>query len=110
MSQVTAKFEATDTAFHVEGYEKIEYDLLYVTGVFDTKNSELADSYRKFGRCLMVVDANVYRLYQQQIDRYFEYYDIDLTVFPITITEPNKSISTFEKIIDAFVDFGLVRK
>ena len=110
MSEITAKFEATETAFHVEGYEKIEYDLLYVTGVFDTKNSELADSYSKFGRCLMVVDANVYRLYQEQIDRYFEYYDIDLTVFPITITEPNKSLRTFEKIIDAFVDFGLVRK
>ena len=110
MSEITAKFEATETAFHVEGYEKIEYDLLYVTGVFDTKNSELADSYHKFGRCLMVVDANVYRLYREQIDRYFEHYDIDLTVFPITITEPNKSLRTFEKIIDAFVDFGLVRK
>lgn len=110
MSQIQAKFEATETAFHVEGYEKIEFSLLYVNGVFDIRNTEIAESYKTFGRCLMVVDANVYRHYKSQIHSYFEYYDIDLTPFPITITEPNKSLASFEKIIDAFADFGLVRK
>ena len=28
MSKIKAKFVATDTAFRVEGYERIEYDLL----------------------------------------------------------------------------------
>ena len=110
MSNVQAKFEATETAFHVEGYEKIEFSLVYVNGTFDISNREIADSYQKFGRCLTVIDANVYRLYSQQIHAYFEHYNIDLTVFPITISEPNKSIATFEKIVDAFSDFGLVRK
>jgi demethyl-4-deoxygadusol synthase len=41
MSQIEAKFVATDTAFRVEGYEKIEYDLLFVEGVF-TKNLDVA--------------------------------------------------------------------
>jgi 3-dehydroquinate synthase len=110
MSNVQAKFEATETAFHVEGYEKIEFSLVYVNDTFDISNREIADSYQKFGRCLTVIDANVYRLYSQQIHAYFEHYNIDLTVFPITIGEPNKSIATFEKIVDAFSDFGLVRK
>ena len=110
MSQIQAKFEATENAFHVEGYEKIDFSLVYVNGVFDVKNTEIADSYKKFGRCLMVVDSNVYRLYGNQIESYFKHYDIDLTVFDIIITEPNKSITTFEKIIDAFADFGLIRK
>ncbi len=110
MSQIQAKFEATENAFHVEGYEKIDFSLVYVNGVFDVKNTEIADSYKKFGRCLMVVDSNVYRLYGNQIESYFKHYDIDLTVFDIIITEPNKSIKTFEKIIDAFADFGLIRK
>ena len=35
MSQVQAKFEATETAFHVEGYEKIDFSLVYVNGAFD---------------------------------------------------------------------------
>ena len=35
--------QATDTAFHVEGYEKIEFDLLYVDGAFRPGNPEIAD-------------------------------------------------------------------
>jgi demethyl-4-deoxygadusol synthase len=110
MSQIEAKFVATDSAFRVESYEKIEYDLLFIEGVFDTKNQELADSYQKLGRCLMVIDATVHRLYKDQIESYFQHYDIELTVFPIIITELDKSLRTLEKIVDAFADFGLVRK
>jgi demethyl-4-deoxygadusol synthase len=110
MSEIMAKFEANPTAFHVEGYEKIEYDLIYVDGVFKPENTEVADSYQQFGRCLMVVDEKVYCLYQDQIHNYFEHHKIELTVFPITIAEPNKTLRTLEKIIDAFADFGLVRK
>ncbi|MDJ0693635.1 sedoheptulose 7-phosphate cyclase [Mastigocoleus sp. MO_188.B34] len=110
MSIVQSKFEATDTAFHVEGYEKIEFSLIYVNGVFDIKNPELAETYKEFGRCLAVIDANVNKFYGSQIKEYFQHYNLDLTVFPVTITEPNKSIETFSKIVDAFVDFKLVRK
>ena len=110
MSEVQAKFTATETAFHVEGYEKIEFSLLCINGAFDISNREIADQYQKYGRCLTVIDANVYRLYGEQIEAYFQHYNIDLTVFPITITEPNKTIATFETIIDAFAEFGLVRK
>lgn len=105
-----ASFEATDKVFQVTGYEKIEFSLEYVNGAFDIRNTEVADSYQQFGRCLAVVDANVNRLYGEQIRSYFRYYDIDLTIHPVTITEPAKSLSTFEEVIDAFVDFGLIRK
>ncbi|MBF2066301.1 MAG: sedoheptulose 7-phosphate cyclase [Calothrix sp. C42_A2020_038] len=105
-----ASFAATEKAFHVTGYEKIEFSLEYVNGAFDIKNTEIADSYQSFGRCLAVVDANVNRLYGEQIRSYFRYYDIDLTVHPVTITEPAKTLATFEEIVDAFADFGLIRK
>ncbi|MDM9379850.1 sedoheptulose 7-phosphate cyclase [Chlorogloeopsis sp. ULAP01] len=110
MSIVQAKLEATESAFHVEGYEKIEYSLVYVDGVFNLQNPELAECYKSFGRCLAVVDANVYKFYSSKMQEYFQYHGIDLTVFPITITEPNKTIQSFEKIIDAFAEFRLVRK
>ena len=110
MSEVQAKFEATETAFHVEGYEKIEFSLVYVDGVFDINNSDIATEYQTLGRCLMVIDQNVYELYKEQIKNYFAHYQINLTVFPTQITEPAKSLVSLEKIIDAFSDFGLVRK
>ena len=110
MSIVRTKLEATENAFHVESYEKIEYSLVYVDGAFDIENSEIADSYKKFGRCLAVVDANVNRLYGQKIQSYFQHYNIDVTIFSISIAELEKNLGTMEKIIDAFADFGLVRK
>jgi demethyl-4-deoxygadusol synthase len=110
MGNVQATFTATDTAFHVEGYEKIDFSLLYVDGAFHTDNTEIADSYRKFGRCLMVIDAAVYNLYKEQIQQYFAHHAIELTPFPVTIKETDKTLRSFERIIDAFADFGLVRK
>ncbi len=110
MGNIEAAFISTDNAFHVEGYEKIGFSLLYVDGAFKRENPEIADSYRPFGRCLMVIDKTVYSLYGRQIKDYFEHYDIALTAFPIAIKETDKTLETFERVIDAFADFGLVRK
>jgi demethyl-4-deoxygadusol synthase len=110
MGNVQATFRATETAFHVQGYEKIDFSLLYVEGAFALGNTAIAESYRQFKRCLMIVDETVYGLYSKQIQTYFNHYEIDLTVFPITIRETDKTLQTFERIIDAFADFGLVRK
>ena len=110
MGDIQATFTATDRAFQIEGYEKIDFSLLYVDGAFKLENPEIADSYRQFGRCLMVVDETVYDLYGAQMHHYFKHHEIDLTVFQVNIKEPDKTLKTFESIIDAFVDFGLVRK
>jgi 3-dehydroquinate synthase len=101
---------ATGTAFHIEAYEKIDYSLRYVDGAFATGNPEIADCYRPYGRCLMVVDENVYALYGEQLHGYFDHHRIELTVFPVAITETAKTLRTAERIVDAFGEFGLVRK
>jgi 3-dehydroquinate synthetase len=103
-------FTATDTAFHVEAYEKIDYSLVYVDGAFAAGNSEIADSYRPYGRCLMVVDQTVYGLYGEQMRAYFDHHQIALTTFSVDFKEPGKTLETAERIIDAFEDFGLLRK
>ncbi|PTL54990.1 sedoheptulose 7-phosphate cyclase [Paraconexibacter algicola] len=105
-----ATFTATDRAFHVEGYERIDFSLLYVDGVFSAENPELADTYRSFGRCLMVIDEKVLGLYRDQIDAYFAHHDIALTLVPVGIRETEKSLRTLERIVDAFGEFGLLRK
>ena len=61
MTAPSPTFTAAETAFHVETYEKVDYSLLYVDGAFRVGNPEIADSYRPFGRCLMVVDETVLR-------------------------------------------------
>src|SRR6478752_6627086 len=54
VSNMQARVTAHDRAFHVEGYERIEYDLEYVDGIFDPLQSVLADCYRPYGRALVV--------------------------------------------------------
>jgi demethyl-4-deoxygadusol synthase len=110
MGGVQATFRSTEKAFHVEGYEKIDFDLLYVDGAFALENPEIADSYRQLGRCLMVIDRQVYALHSDSIQAYFQHHAIALKVFPVTIRETDKTLQTFERVIDAFADFGLLRK
>lgn len=100
---------ASETGFHVEAFEKIDYSLIFVDGVFDVASTELADSYRRWGRCLMVVDEAVHDLYRDRIEQYFAHHGIALTTFPIVIGEKRKTLRTVERIVDAISDFGLVR-
>ena len=71
MSDLQARVINSPRAFHVEGYEKIEYDLVYVDGVFAPDSLELAETYRPYGRALMVVDETVYDLYGNEIHAVF---------------------------------------
>lgn len=109
MSNLQARVTAGDRAFHVEGYERIEYDLLYVDGVFAPENTELADSYHPYGRALAVVDDTVYRIYGEVMQSYFDHHRIELTVIPVQIRETAKSLETYEQIVSRFDAFGLVR-
>lgn len=110
MGNVHATYTATDRAFRVEGHEKIDFSLTYVDGVFAVENPELADSYRPYGRCLMVVDQTVHRLYGERAAAYFAHHGIELTVHPVRIREVDKTLRTLESIVDAFASFGLVRQ
>lgn len=100
----------TPTSFTVEAWQPVSYELTMVSGVFDPANTQLADAYRGFGRCLAVVDEKVDALYGEQMQAYFDHHDIALTVFPVQVREVDKSLRTVERIVDAFGDFGLVRK
>ena len=109
MSVPESTFTATDTAFHIQANQRIDYSLLYVDGAFAIENTDIADSYRPFGRCLLVIDETVHSLYCEQIRAYFDHFNLDLTVFPVVIRETTKTLGTVERIVDAFGDFGLLR-
>ena len=108
-THIEATYRRTEHSFHVSGYERIAFDLLSVDGAFATGNTEIADSYRDAGRCLMVIDAHVHEVYGTQIETYFAHHGIALTAFPLTISETEKNLATLERIVDAFGAFGLLR-
>jgi len=110
MSDMTASVNTTSNGFHVEGYEKLTYDFQFVDRVFNTKNEQLAELYKRWKRVLVVIDQNVYDNYRGEMEDYFKHYDINLTVHAVTVGEQRKTVSTVLTMVDAFVSFGLVRK
>ncbi|UJA20370.1 sedoheptulose 7-phosphate cyclase [Thermoleophilia bacterium SCSIO 60948] len=110
MSTPSANFEAGAGEFRIEGYERIDFDLLYAHGAFEPENRQIADSFRDFGRCLTIVDETVHELYGEQMEAYFSHHGIELTAFPVRIREQDKTLRSVERIVDAIDEFGLVRK
>ncbi|KAL9132658.1 MAG: hypothetical protein Q9175_006168 [Cornicularia normoerica] len=110
MSDFTASVLETKTGFHVDGYEKISYDFTFLDGVFNPENPQLSECYKRWGRVLAVTDLNVYNVYGEQIEKYFEYYGIELKMHKTKIGEKAKTIPTFLSIVDSMTEFGIYRK
>ena len=110
MSDLKATVEQKADGFHVEGYEKIEYDFTFIDNVFDTSRSDLADCYERWGRCLAVMDTNIFNVYGEQMQKYFDHYKINLDIHKTMIGEKAKSIDTFLSIVDSMTKFGVYRK
>jgi 3-dehydroquinate synthase len=110
MSDLKASVSETSTGFHVEGYEKIEYDFTFLDGVFEPQNAQLAKLYERWGRCLAIMDKNIYDLYGAQMQQYFAFHNLSLQVHQTMIGEKAKSLETFTSIVDSMTEFGIIRK
>lgn len=110
MSDLKASVVETKRGFHVEGYEKIEYDFTFLDGIFDPRNSNLADCYERWGRCLAVMDLNIFTVYGEQMLKYFKHYNLELRIHKTMIGEKAKSMETLLSIVDSMTEFGIFRK
>ncbi|KAL5121825.1 hypothetical protein ACEQ8H_000040 [Pleosporales sp. CAS-2024a] len=110
MSDLKASVVETKNGFHVEGYEKIEYDFSFLDGVFDPQNNNLASCYERWGRCLAVMDLNIFNIYGKEMQAYFDHYNLPLTIHKTMIGEKAKSMDTLLSIVDSMTEFGIIRK
>lgn len=110
MSDMKATVEETTRGFQVTGYEKIEYGFTFIDNIFDVEKTELADCYKKWGRCLAVMDSNIFEVYGERVQKYFDHYNLDLSVHKTMIGEKAKSLDTFSSIVDSMTTFGIIRK
>lgn len=107
---MSATVTPISNGFHIEGYEKITYDFRFVDNIFDPKKTDLADCYRVWGRCLVIIDNNVHTMYGQAVETYFSEHNIKCTVKVIQSGELRKNLQTKTEILDTFIEYGLVRK
>jgi 3-dehydroquinate synthase len=54
-SDMTASVTVTKEGFQVKGAEELNYGFIMLDDVFNQKNEQLADLYRPWKRCLLVV-------------------------------------------------------
>lgn len=110
MSDMKATVQETPQGFHVEGYEKIEYDFSFIDGVFDLEQDDLAKCFQRLKRCLAVMDLNIFNIYGKQMQKYFDHYNIELKIHKTMIGEKAKSMDTLLSIVDSMTEFGILRK
>ena len=110
MSDLKATVAERPDGFHVEGYEKIVYDFAFVDNVFDISKEDLAQCYKNWGRCLAVMDKNMFGMYGSKIQHYFEQYGINIEVHKTPVGEKAKTLETFLSIVDSMTEFGIYRK
>ncbi|OAA74237.1 2-epi-5-epi-valiolone synthase [Cordyceps fumosorosea ARSEF 2679] len=56
------------------------------------------------------IDLNIYNLYGEQIQQYFDHYAIEFKVHKTMIGEMAKSMETMLSIVDSMTEFGVYRK
>jgi 3-dehydroquinate synthase len=80
MSDMSASVKETANSFEVAGYEKIEYGFSFIDGIFDLKHTNLVERYRTWGCCLAVMDLNIFNIYGEQMQKYFDHYGLELKI------------------------------
>ncbi|CAO1627244.1 unnamed protein product [Parajaminaea phylloscopi] len=110
VAEIPATKNTVGPGYSVKGSEEIRYTYSFVDNVFDSAKEDLAEMYKKWGRVLCVLDENVHDIYGTGIISYFAAYGIPVTFHIFKGGELNKNMDTFEDMVDAFDQFGLIRK
>ena len=64
----------------------------------------MADRFRSYGRCVVVIDARVHSLYGEAMQAYFTHHGMGLKVLPLGIDEEQKSLKTVEDVMMFFAE------
>lgn len=110
MSDMTATVTKTKDGFSVAGYEKLNYDFAFVEGIFNVENKQLANCYLKWGRVLTVLDKSMKALYGDEIQKYFDHFNIPLTFHAMEVGEKAKNLESLLGIVQSMTNFGIIRK
>lgn len=75
----------------------------------DPQQTLLRDTYASLGRCVCLIDQNVERFYGEQVEHYFEHYNIRLDKLVYRAMEVDKGIHTVERMLGDFKRLGVSR-
>ncbi|MEM9487632.1 MAG: sedoheptulose 7-phosphate cyclase [Myxococcota bacterium] len=89
-------------SFTINATFAVESEARVVNGVFDPSNTFLADYYREFRRCVIVIDQTVNDIYGANIRAYLNHHQLAHQVLSLRAWEEDKNPSTVDAILDFF--------
>jgi 3-dehydroquinate synthase len=90
-------------------YDWVFNDVTTGTSFFDPEKTQLANTFKDRGRCLLIVDKRVYGFYKEAIKKYFAHHSLALEVLELGIDEEQKSGRTQENVMKWLANVGVAR-
>lgn len=101
------------TIFSIDEPYSIAYNTLYSNDLFATENLTLANYLTqindKAGRCFLILDSNVEKLYGAQIKNYFHSHHIAYEFLSFYCAEDQKTLQNTQHIIEFLIDHKITR-
>jgi 2-epi-5-epi-valiolone synthase len=99
-------------AWRVQATKEVNYEIRLCDDVFDISATDLlevgdaVDRSRRF----IVIDANVYEIYGDRIEKYFAHHNVEHHVHVCSVDETVKHLDTVTSIAAALDEFGIDRR
>lgn len=98
----------------VNTYLPVSYEIVESEDLFAIENRNLlfldCEPPKPPIRRLVVIDERVYSLYGERIHKYFHAHAVEHRVLPLPISEQQKTTDAVFRILEALVEFGIVRR
>jgi 3-dehydroquinate synthase len=109
MENVLTKFDNYKRTWSVKAELPVEFTLKYSSDVLNVNNHDLL-SFGESNRRVVVIDETVYKLYGEQLHKYFSTFQVQLVLFIIDATEENKDWKHTDEILKFFEESGVLRR
>jgi len=111
---IDADEETGHTRIKMFSQKNYEYDYVFNdvatgTSFFDPAKTQVANTFKDRGRCLLIADKRVYKLYKEDIEKYFAHHNLGLEVLELGIDEEQKSVRTQEEVMKWLASKGVAR-
>ena len=102
--------DPTSNGYNCSSCLEIAHTYQFVDGVFNQGNPELANMYEEYKRVLAIVDHNVFDMYEERMNEYFNSYGVKPTLHRAVVSEDNKSVENMLQYCQYMTDFGILRR
>ena len=101
--------ENYSTGWTINASKNVRYEIRYTADIFEINDLTLVGNITN-GRRLIVIDSFILREFRDDIYSYLKANTKDFVIYPVDITEENKTLDTALSIVQCMENFGLLRK